>query len=130
MFDLATKILIVDDMMTMRKLIKKNLTTIGFKNFVEAEDGEKAWALLTEQLDIGLILSDWSMPQCSGLDLLKRVRADDRTKKLPFVMLTAEGELQHVKEAVLAGVDGHVLKPFTADALKYRLGKAYVKRSL
>ena len=129
MFDLAIKILVVDDMTTMRKLVKKSLSTIGFTKMEEAEDGQKAWAKLNEHPDIGLIVSDWNMPNCTGLDFLKRVRSDSRFKTLPFVLLTAEGEASQVKEALVAGVDNYVLKPFTFESLKEKLEQVHKRRT-
>lgn len=129
MFDPGTKILVVDDMMTMRKLVRKSLTGMGFSIFEEADDGQKAWAKLNEHTDIGLVVSDWNMPNCSGLDLLKRVRSDARFKNLPFVLLTAEGEVSQVKEALAAGVDNYILKPFTFDSLKEKLELTHKKRA-
>lgn len=128
MFHPSTKILIVDDMMTMRKLVKKNLAAMGFSAFEEADDGQKAWAKLNEHTDITLIVSDWNMPNCTGLDLLKRVRSDSRFKTLPFVLLTAEGEVSQIKEALTAGVDNYILKPFTPESLKEKLEQTHKKR--
>ena len=128
MYKPTTKILIVDDMMTMRKLVKKSLQVMGYSIFEEAADGQLAWAKLNEIPDVGLIISDWNMPNCTGLDFLKRVRSDTRFKVLPFLLLTAEGEVAQVKEALAAGVDNYVLKPFTQDSLKEKLEQAYKKR--
>jgi two-component system chemotaxis response regulator CheY len=129
MFNPATKVLVVDDMGTMRKLVKRNLNQLGFNTTEEAADGALAWAKLNEHPDIGLIVSDWNMPNCTGLDLLKRVRSDTRFKKLPFLLLTAEGEAKQVQEAIIAGVDGYVLKPFTLESLKEKLEQTFQKRS-
>ena len=129
MFDFKLKVLIVDDMMTMRKLVKKTMSTIGFSIFEEAEDGQKAWGKINENPDIGLIVSDWNMPNCTGLELLKRVRSDSRFRKIPFILLTAEGEASQVTEAVAAGVDNYVLKPFTLEALTEKLEQTHKKYS-
>jgi two-component system chemotaxis response regulator CheY len=128
MFPNSTKVLVVDDMMTMRKLVRKCLTDLGFTSVEEAADGQLAWAKLNETPDFGLIVSDWNMPNCTGLELLKKVRADSKLKALPFVLLTAEGEAQQVKEAVGAGVDGYILKPFTAENLKEKLEAVHAKK--
>lgn len=130
MFKPETRILIVDDMMTMRKLVKKALTGMGYTNFDEAEDGQKAWAKLAEVQDIGLVISDWNMPNCTGLDLLKRVRGDSRLRNMPFVLLTAEAEAHQVKDALVAGVDNYVIKPFTPENLKEKLEQVYKKRNV
>ncbi len=129
MFSTSIKILVVDDMGTMRKLVKRGLGEIGFTTMEEAEDGQVAWAKLNDQPDIGLVISDWNMPNCTGLDLLKRVRADGRFKSLPFVLLTAEVEAHQVKEALTLGVDGYIIKPFTGDSLRAQLEKTHLKRA-
>lgn len=128
MFNLDTQILIVDDMLTMRKLVKKACSGIGFKNFTEAADGAEAYQKLQENPQaIQLIISDWNMPKCTGLDFLKRVRADSRYKDLPFVLLTAEAEMHQVKTAVEAGVSNYIVKPFTPDGLKTKLEQVHAR---
>ena len=96
------KILIVDDFATMRRILKNILKQLGFKNLVEADDGTTAWEILENQ-DIDLIISDWNMPKMTGLELLKKVRANSRYAKKPFLMVTAEAQKQNVIEAVQAG---------------------------
>jgi len=126
MFDSKTKVLIVDDMMTMRKIVAKACKDLGFSDLVEAADGQKAWeALGSAEPPIGLVISDWNMPNCTGLDLLKRVRSDSRFQKLPFVLLTAESEGHQVAEAVKSGVDNYIVKPFTADVLQKKLEETH-----
>lgn len=128
MFDLNTRILVVDDMMTMRKLVSKVCKDLGFKDIVEAEDGNKAWEVLsTATPAIGLIISDWNMPNFSGLDLLKKVRGDGRYAKLPFLMVTAEAEQHQIVQAITAGVSNYVVKPFTAETLKEKLEAVHKK---
>lgn len=130
MFDLKTKVLIVDDMMTMRKLVSKVCKEIGFTDLSEAADGALAWKALQDANGaIGLVISDWNMPNCSGLDLLKRVRGDATYAKLPFVMVTAEAEQHQIVEAVKAGVSNYVVKPFTSDILKEKLEAVHKKIS-
>jgi two-component system, chemotaxis family, chemotaxis protein CheY len=130
MFDPSTRILVVDDMMTMRKLVSKVCKELGFSDFTEAADGVKAWDALTNaNPPIGLIISDWNMPNCTGLDLLKRVRGDSRYKGLPFLMVTAEAEGHQVAEAVKSGVDNYVIKPFDKDTLKSKLETVYAKHT-
>lgn len=130
MFDPQTTILIVDDMLTMRKLVTKALKDLGFSKFVEAVDGTKAWEVLNQpEHNIQLVLSDWNMPNCSGLDLLKRVRKDTRLKGLPFILLTAESESTQVVEAIQSGVDSYITKPFTKDTLEKKIGEVYKKKS-
>ena len=128
MFDPSTHILIVDDMLTMRKLVAKSCKTMGFTQMTEAADGRDAFEkLAAADPRIGLIISDWNMPNCSGLEFLKRVRAESRFKDLPFLMVTAEAEKSQVVEALKAGVSNYVVKPFTPDALKEKLEAIYSK---
>lgn len=128
MFDFSTQILVVDDMSTMRKIVMKTLREIGFNNLQEAADGSQAWEVITSsQPPIGIVISDWNMPNCTGLDLLKRVRTDSRFKKLPFMLVTAEAEQHQIMDAVKAGVDQYVVKPFTKDALLDKLTMVYKK---
>ena len=128
MFDLKTRILIVDDMLTMRKLVGKVCKEIGFTDLTEAADGALGWqAVQNASPPIGLIISDWNMPNCSGLDFLKRVRADSRYSKLPFMLVTAEAEQHQVIEALKAGVSNYVVKPFTADQLREKIEAVHKK---
>jgi two-component system chemotaxis response regulator CheY len=127
-FDPKTRVLIVDDMMTMRKLVGKSCKELGFTDLTEAPDGIKAWeAIAAANPPFGLIISDWNMPNCTGLDLLKRVRGDGRYGKTPFLMVTAEAEQHQIMEAVKAGVSNYVIKPFTAETLKEKLEAVHKK---
>ncbi len=116
-------------MMTMRKIVMKQCKDLGFTDFIEAADGQIAWTKLNETPDVNLVISDWNMPNCTGLDLLKRVRADSRFKKMPFVLVTAESETEQVKEALTAGVDNYVIKPFTPESFTKKLEDTYAKFS-
>lgn len=128
MFDPKTRILVLDDMMTMRKIVSKNLRDLGFSDIQEAADGNLGWDVLNASVPhIQLIVSDWNMPNCTGLEFLKKVRGDARFAKIPFVMLTAEAEAHQVKEALMAGVTNYVIKPFTADILKVKLEQTHKK---
>ncbi len=128
MFDPKTRILIVDDMMTMRKLVGKVCKELGFTDLTEASDGAKAWeAISSASPPFGLVISDWNMPGTSGLDLLKRVRGDSKYGQLPFVMVTAEAEQHQIVEAVKVGVSNYLVKPFTAEALKEKLEAVHKK---
>ena len=130
MFDPKTKILVIDDMMTMRKLVIKCCRDLGFSDFAEASDGVIAWdAISKASPPFGLIISDWNMPNCTGLELLKRLRADGKVGKTPFVLVTAEAEQHQVVEALKAGVDNYVVKPFTPAQLKEKLEAVHKKRS-
>ena len=116
------KILIVDDFATMRKVIRNLLKQGGFENVVEAEDGLAALKILKSQ-QVDFIISDWNMPNMSGLELLKAVRADDDIKALPFLMVTAEALKDNVVAAVKAGVSNYIVKPFTAEVLNEKIEK-------
>jgi len=120
--DTSIRVLVVDDFATMRRILKNILKQLDFKNLVEADDGTTAWDVLEDQ-SIDLIISDWNMPKMSGIDLLKKVRASDKYKKTPFLMVTAEAQKQNVIEAVQAGVSNYVVKPFTAEAIFEKLDK-------
>jgi two-component system chemotaxis response regulator CheY len=130
MFDPTTRVLVVDDMMTMRKLVSKVLRELAFTDITEANDGAKGWeAIANANPPIGLVISDWNMPNTSGLDLLKRVRGEARFAKLPFIMVTAEAEQHQLIEAIKAGVSSYVVKPFTAETLKSKLEAVHQKFS-
>ena len=120
--DLETIVLVVDDFATMRRIVKGALKQLGFKNIIEANDGITALSELKKE-KVGLILSDWNMPKMNGLELLKLVRGDDNFKEIPFIMVTAEGQKSNVVQAVQAGVDNYVIKPFTPDTLKDKIQK-------
>lgn len=115
-------ILIVDDFESMRRIVKGTLKSIGFSNFIEAGDGAIALKKLEKQ-KIDLIISDWIMPNMNGLDFLKAVRASDKFKNIPFIMVTAEGQKGNVLEAINAGVNNYIVKPFTPETLSAKLKK-------
>lgn len=122
MFSPKTKVLVVDDMSTMRKIVAKILKDLGFTDITEAADGNIAWDHISKSPNpYGLIISDWNMPNCSGLELLKRVREDEKFQKTPFILVTAEAEHTQVAAAIKAGVDQYVVKPFSKDALLAKL---------
>lgn len=120
--DKHIKVLVVDDFATMRKVIRNLLKQVGFENIVEAEDGVNALRVLKSQ-KIDLVVSDWNMPNMTGLDLLKAVRADEDLKQTPFLMVTAEALQDNVIAAVKAGVSNYIVKPFTADVLNEKISK-------
>jgi two-component system chemotaxis response regulator CheY len=122
--DLSMKVLVVDDFATMRRIIKNVLKQIGFTQILEADDGTTALGVLKEN-KIDLIISDWNMPQMSGLDFLKTVRNGESTSEIPFVMVTAEAQKDNVLQAVQAGVSNYIVKPFTADAVKEKLKQVF-----
>lgn len=122
MFDLKIKVLVVDDFPTMRRIVKNLLKQLGFENIDEAEDGMAALAKLKNG-GYGLVVSDWNMPNMEGIDLLRAVRTEAVVKDIPFLMVTAEAEKEKVIEAIKAGVDNYIVKPFTAEVLKEKLEK-------
>ena len=130
-FNPKQKILIVDDMNTMRKIIKGMLQKMGCDNLTEADEGIPAWKMIQDAHAAGVpyqfIISDWNMPGMTGLDLLKNVRSKEEFKALPFLMVTAEAEQANVVVAVKAGVSNYIIKPFNPDTLKTKIEKIFGK---
>ncbi len=119
-----TRVLVVDDFATMRRIIRNLLKELGFSNVDEAEDGVNALQKLkAEQFDF--VVSDWNMPNMSGLDLLKSIRADERLKGLPVLMVTAEAKKENIIAAAQAGASGYVVKPFTAATLDEKMKRIF-----
>ena len=118
------KILIVDDFSTMRRIIKNLLRDLGFTNTVEADDGLTALPILKAG-GIDFLVTDWNMPGMQGIDLIKTVRADDVLSSLPILMVTAETKREQIIEAAQAGVNGYIVKPFTAVTLKEKIDKIF-----
>ncbi|WII73798.1 response regulator [Bdellovibrio sp. 22V] len=133
MFPLETRILVIDDMPSIRDLVKNTLKAMGYKNIQEAGDGEEGLKILLQSNSVGtsiqLVISDWNMPKMKGLDLLKQVRATAEWANLPFVLLTSESERDQVTEAVLAGVSQYIVKPFSAKIFEDKLKAAYAKHN-
>ena len=130
-FNPKQKILIVDDMNTMRKIIKGMLQKMGCDNLTEANDGIPALQMIQDAHANGVpfdfIISDWNMPGMTGLDLLKHVREKEQFKALPFLMVTAEAEQANVVVAVKAGVSNYIIKPFNPETLKTKIDKIFGK---
>jgi len=118
------RILIVDDFSTMRRIVKNLLGDLGFTNTAEAEDGNSALAALRAS-SFEFVITDWNMPGMTGIDLLRSIRADDKLKHLPVLMVTAEAKREQIIEAAQAGVNGYIIKPFTAQTLEEKLGKIF-----
>ena len=116
------KFLVVDDFSTMRRIIKNLLHDLGYPNVEEADDGKTALPML-QAGGFDFLITDWNMPGMPGLDLIKAVRADGKLAKMPVLMLTAEAKREQIIEAAQAGVNGYVIKPFTAETLKEKLDK-------
>lgn len=125
--DFKTKVLVVDDFSTMRKIIRNVLKQIGFDEVLEADDGTTALAIIrTEQ--VGLVVTDWNMPQMDGMELLKKIRGHKATQNIPVLMVTAEGMKENIIAAVKAGVDNYIVKPFTSETLQEKIEQIFKKR--
>ncbi len=122
--DKKMKILIVDDFATMRRIIKNILRQLGYTNILEADDGSTALNILRKE-KVDLVITDWNMPKMSGLELLKAIRADERLKDIPVMMVTAEALKENIIEAVKAGVNQYIVKPFTAQTLQEKINKIF-----
>ena len=120
-------VLVIDDFATVRRIIKETLKSAGYKSIIEAEDGKIALKIL-EKEEIRLIICDWIMPNMSGIELLKTVKNTDNLKNIPFIMVTAEGQKGNVIEAINAGVDNYIVKPFSPETLKDKVKKVLNKK--
>jgi two-component system chemotaxis response regulator CheY len=118
------KILVVDDFSTMRRIIKNLLRDLGFNNTSEADDGQTALPML-QSGNFDFLVTDWNMPGMTGIELLKAVRADAKLASLPVLMVTAEQKREQIVEAAQAGVNGYIVKPFTAEVLREKLNKIF-----
>jgi two-component system chemotaxis response regulator CheY len=124
MADTNMKFLVVDDFSTMRRIVRNLLKELGFQNVDEAEDGVAALSKLrNSQFDF--VVSDWNMPNMTGIDLLKEIRADATLKHLPVLMVTAEAKKENIVSAAQAGANGYIVKPFTAATLEEKLNKIF-----
>lgn len=120
--DLNMNVLIVDDFKTMLRIVRNLLRQIGFNNVDEAMDGKEALGLLKNpEKTYGLVISDWNMEPMSGLQLLKEVRDDERLRRMPFIIITAESKTENVLAAKKAGVSNYIVKPFNAETLKSKI---------
>ena len=115
------KLLVVDDSSTMRRIIKNTLIRLEHKDVLEGEDGVEGWEVLNANPDVDMLITDWNMPNMNGLELVKKVRADERFTELPIIMVTTEGGKAEVITALKAGVNNYIVKPFTPAVLKEKL---------
>lgn len=122
--DQNMKILAVDDFSTMRRIVRNILRQLGYSNILEADDGSSALEQLKHD-KVDFIITDWNMPNMSGLDLLKAIRADSNLKDIPVLLVTAEALKENVVAAVQAGVNGYIVKPFTAETLKEKIDSIF-----
>ena len=125
MADPNMKILVVDDFSTMRRIVRNLLKELGFANVSEAEDGVDALNKLRSEGNFEFVVSDWNMPNMTGIELLRNIRADAALKHLPVLMVTAEAKRENIIEAAQAGASGYVVKPFTAATLDEKLKKVF-----
>ena len=124
MADQNMKILAVDDFSTMRRIVKNLLRQLGYNNVSEAEDGAMALGLLQKE-PFDFVISDWNMPNMTGLELLKAIRADSNLKDIPVLLITAEALKENVVAAVKAGANGYIVKPFTPDTLQGKIDSIF-----
>lgn len=124
MVDPNMKFLVVDDFSTMRRIVRNLLKELGFTNVQEAEDGVQGLEMLKSG-DFDFVVSDWNMPNMTGIDMLRAIRADPTLKHLPVLMVTAEAKRENIIEAAQAGASGYVVKPFTAGTLDEKLKKIF-----
>jgi two-component system chemotaxis response regulator CheY len=122
--DKNMKVLVVDDFSTMRRIVKNLLRDLGFTNISEADDGSTALPML-QSGDFDFVVTDWNMPGMQGIDLLKAIRADESLAHLPVLLITAEAKKEQIVMAAQAGVNGYIVKPFTAATLKTKLDKIF-----
>ncbi|HET6675564.1 MAG TPA: chemotaxis response regulator CheY [Nitrospiraceae bacterium] len=122
--DLNMKVLVVDDMSTMRRIVKNILKQLGFTNLEEAENGQDALGKLNAD-NYGFVVSDWNMPVMMGIDLLRAIRADEKLKHIPVLMVTAEAQKENLMEAIQAGVSNYIVKPFTAETMQEKINKIF-----
>ena len=129
MLDFNHRILIVDDGASMRNIMKKILKQIGYRNFMEAEDGSEALNVLRKEL-VDLVVLDWNMPQMTGIELLKIMRGDQELKGIPVLMVTAEAKKSNVLEAIHSGVNNYIVKPFTPGTMKEKIEHIFKVKSI
>lgn len=114
------KILVVDDFATMRKVVRNILRQLGYENVIEAENGEEALRM-AKSSDLGLIISDWNMPVMTGLEFLKEIRSDEKTKSIPFLMVTAEALKENIIQAIQSGANNYIVKPFSPQIFEEKM---------
>jgi len=122
--DKNMKVLVVDDFSTMRRIVKNLLRDLGFTNLQEADDGSTALPML-QNGDFDFVVTDWNMPGMQGIDLLKAIRADSNLAHIPVLLITAEAKKEQIIMAAQAGVNGYIVKPFTAGTLKTKIDKIF-----
>lgn len=124
--NLEMKVLVVDDFSTMRRIIKNLLRELGFQNVVEADDGATALPIL-QAGGIDFLITDWNMPNMPGIELLRSVRGDSNLKSIPVMMVTAEASREQIVQAAEAGINGYIVKPFTAQTLQEKIETIFAR---
>lgn len=119
------KIMVVDDFTTMRRIVKNVLKQLGYTDVEEAEDGVIALSKLKKE-KVDLVIADWNMPNMTGIEMLRAIRADGDLKDIPVLMVTAEAKKENIMEALQAGATSYIVKPFTADILKTKIDKIFI----
>jgi len=127
MADKNLKFLVVDDFSTMRRIVRNLLKELGYTNVDEAEDGIVALQKLRSGSNIQFVVTDWNMPNMTGIELLKAIRTDEALKNLPVMMITAEAKKENIIEAAQSGASGYIVKPFTAATLEEKMNKVFEK---
>jgi two-component system, chemotaxis family, chemotaxis protein CheY len=125
MADKNLKFLVVDDFSTMRRIVRNLLKELGYTNVDEAEDGVVALQKLRSGANFQFVVTDWNMPNMTGIELLKQIRSDPGLKHLPVLMITAEAKKENIVEAAQSGASGYIVKPFTAGTLEEKLNKIF-----
>ncbi|AFN75351.1 Chemotaxis CheY-like receiver protein [Melioribacter roseus P3M-2] len=118
---MALKFLVVDDSVTMRRIVANSLKSIGYENFVEASDGKEALTKLNSDDTINFVITDWNMPEVSGLELVKAIRSDEKKQSIPILMVTTRGLKEDILEALQAKVNNYIVKPFTPQILREKI---------
>jgi len=126
--DLSIKVLVVDDILSMRHIVKRALIDIGFKDIHDSHNGEEALKKLKAG-GFGLLLLDWNMPGMTGIDVLRTIRSDPALQSLPVIMITAEAKVEQIMEGVQVGASDYLVKPFSTQTLQEKLGKVFQKLS-
>jgi two-component system chemotaxis response regulator CheY len=125
--DKEIRILIVDDFASMRQIVRKSLSALGFNNVSEAAGALDAVRKIEAGEQYDFIISDWNMPNMTGLELLTYIRGSDKMGRVPFLMITAEAQRENIIQAAKAGVSQYIVKPFTAEALQQKLDSIFHK---
>jgi len=118
---MGKKFLVVDDSVTMRRIVANSLKAIGYDNYVEAGDGREALSKLNSDESIDFVITDWNMPEVSGLELVKSIRSNDKYGSLPILMVTTRGLKEDILEALQAKVNNYIVKPFTPQILREKI---------